>query len=420
MFYTFRMPNDAEPFLQRIRAFPDDDSHRLIFADWLEEQGAPERDRAAFIRVQIALASMRPDDRRRLRLQALERELLEVHHERWRAGLAGLADGPEFRRGFVEEVNVSARQFLEHADALFAAGPIRHVHLLDIGNHLDAVMESPFLGRLSALTVFAQHAGESLGRAISRSPHLSGLRQLHLSRNRLTDSAAEHLASSPYLNNLEELDLSENDLTETGARAIASSSNLSGLRRLELRHNPLGPGGAEAIAISERLESLERLGLGNTEIGVPRLHVLPAISGLLRIASLDLTGNRLGPNGLRAILNGPASERASVRIRELDLSHNELGESGTRVLAGCSALTDLRSLRLAACGLSDAAMPWLADSQFLQQLTLLDLASNPISDSGFRCFERPAVFRALRRLIYPLGISVFSKSRLDERFHRRR
>jgi hypothetical protein len=65
-------------------------------------------------------------------------------------------------------------------------------------------------------------------------------------------------------------------------------------------------------------------------------------------------------------------------------------------------------------------MPWLANSPHLQRLTLLDLASNPITDAGFRCFEDPTVFRSLRRLIYPLGLSVFAKSRLDERFHRRR
>ena len=41
------MPSDAEPFLQRIRAFPDDDAQRLIYADWLEEQGDP---RGPFLR----------------------------------------------------------------------------------------------------------------------------------------------------------------------------------------------------------------------------------------------------------------------------------------------------------------------------------------------------------------------------------
>ena len=49
------MQTEAEAFLQRIRAFPDDDAPRLVFADWLDEQGDP---RGEFIRVQIALAQL--------------------------------------------------------------------------------------------------------------------------------------------------------------------------------------------------------------------------------------------------------------------------------------------------------------------------------------------------------------------------
>ena len=41
-----------EAFLRDILEHPDDDGRRLIFADWLEDNGDP--DRAEFIRVQIA------------------------------------------------------------------------------------------------------------------------------------------------------------------------------------------------------------------------------------------------------------------------------------------------------------------------------------------------------------------------------
>src|SRR5439155_18283454 len=133
------MRTDAEPFLQRIRAFPDDDVPRLIYADWLDEQSAelPPRDRdaararAAFLRIQVALARLPDDDHRRPSLLVAERELLGAYREGWAAAFRGLATGPEFRRGFVEEVKVAARQYLRHAHELFAAGPIRHVLLID-------------------------------------------------------------------------------------------------------------------------------------------------------------------------------------------------------------------------------------------------------------------------------------------------
>jgi uncharacterized protein (TIGR02996 family) len=84
---------DATALLAAIRAAPDDDAPRLVYADWLDEHGQPER--AEFIRVQCALARAdSPALRRR------EAELLAAHHDEF-AGLL-LAPGFRFRfeRGF--------------------------------------------------------------------------------------------------------------------------------------------------------------------------------------------------------------------------------------------------------------------------------------------------------------------------------
>ena len=70
------MQTEAEAFLQRIRAYPDDDAQRLIFADWLDEQGDP---RGRFVRVQLALAHLPDGDRARGALVAEERQLLDAH-----------------------------------------------------------------------------------------------------------------------------------------------------------------------------------------------------------------------------------------------------------------------------------------------------------------------------------------------------
>jgi uncharacterized protein (TIGR02996 family) len=201
------MQTEAEAFLQRIRAYPDDDTPRLIFADWLEEQG--ERmpgatDRARFIRVQVALARLeveesadpyRPNPGRaerentRLRLQAEAQALLDAHGAEWVAPIRPVASGPVFRRGFVEQVNVSARDFLRHQHPLFAAGPLRHLVLLDLGlgGNLTAVLPCAYLSRLGALTIHGSHIGEPLARMVAQASHLSGLRELHLSRNRFDE-----------------------------------------------------------------------------------------------------------------------------------------------------------------------------------------------------------------------------------------
>ncbi len=209
------MLTDAEPFLQRIRAFPDDDGPRLVFADWLEEQGGTALARAAFIRVQLALAAMAETDAARPELEAAERVLRDAHGAEWTAPFRGVSF-LDFRRGFVDTVRIGAVPFLRHAHELFAASPVRHLDLMDAGPHLGAITASPYLGRLAGLTIEAQHLRDPLARASGHS-HLAGLgprpapEPPHRRRR-------EWLAGSPNLSGLESLILSENELTESGAR----------------------------------------------------------------------------------------------------------------------------------------------------------------------------------------------------------
>jgi uncharacterized protein (TIGR02996 family) len=411
------MQTDAEPFLQRIRAFPDDDGPRLVFADWLEEQGGAGLARGAFIRVQLALAALPAGDPARAGLLDAEQRLLNAHRADWVAPFRGFVPPTalEFRRGFVDEVRIGAVQFLRHAHELFAAGPVRHLVLLDAGTHLGPVMASPYLGRLAGLTVESQHLRDRLALAAARCPHLTGLRALDLTKNRLTDAAADALAGSPTLSNLEALDLSENELTEVGARALAASPHLGGLRRLDLRQNPIGPAGAAALAEPDRLAGLERLGLAGCGVGGPRLHALPRAAGLLRVPVLDLSGNALGAAALKALLAPPPD--VPVRLRELDLSRNDLGEGGARALAESPGLAGLRSLKLSGCGLTDAALRALAASPHLAGLTALDLTSNPARDPGFEPFlDGP---RRLRRLAYSaIEPSPSMRRALEQRYGR--
>jgi len=440
------MQTEAEAFLQRIRAHPDDDAPRLIYADWLEEQGMvgnPEwgPERARFIRVQIALARLlveiepeepnisasdrveRESARRKLEAKLREdaRDLEDAYREDWTIPFrkGGLADGVVFRRGFVEEVNVAAPMWIRHAHELFLAGPIRHIHLLDLGGNLPLAFQCPYLNRLVAFTVYAQHARRPLARAIAESQYLTGLKILHLGRNRFEDDSAELLATSPTLANLEELDLSENELGETGARSLAASSYLGNVKYLELRHNRLGPTGAEAVAGSERLTSLHRLGLAGNEIGVARLYSLSRAHDLLRVPILDLSDNGLTAAGLQVILTraNQMTEANAVRVVELDLSQNDLGAEGARVLAACPLLSGLRRLRLAGCGLTDEGSRALAESPYLNQLTTLDLEFNPlIGDAGLRPFLRTQQMRSLRRLITPsINVSQGVRRQLEMR-----
>ena len=148
--------NRDQDFLNAIRAAPDDDGLRLVYSDWLEEQGFTAR--ADLIRVQCALAEMADDDPRRQGLERREQSLLgnalegTVYSLRadapWCAGWYP-EDAPAvtrhfvgtFRRGLIEEVTWSnswegtvgvtppldVTQFLAAAAPVFAGQPVRRL-----------------------------------------------------------------------------------------------------------------------------------------------------------------------------------------------------------------------------------------------------------------------------------------------------
>jgi uncharacterized protein (TIGR02996 family) len=114
-----------EAFLQAILAAPDDDAPRLVYADWLEEHGQPER--AEFIRLQCAMERLSVDDLRHRELETRERALLERHEQEWAAPLRGRVEGWEFRRGFVEQVVFYRKPSPAEVAALRRFAPVREV-----------------------------------------------------------------------------------------------------------------------------------------------------------------------------------------------------------------------------------------------------------------------------------------------------
>jgi uncharacterized protein (TIGR02996 family) len=84
----------GDALLAAVLAAPDDDSPRLIYADWLDENGQPEQ--AEFIRVQCELARLghyagtcQDIDCRCMGLARRERGLLPLFAGRWLAGRSG-------------------------------------------------------------------------------------------------------------------------------------------------------------------------------------------------------------------------------------------------------------------------------------------------------------------------------------------
>jgi uncharacterized protein (TIGR02996 family) len=269
----------ADAFLQDILAHPDDDAPRLIFADWLEEQGdAGSVARADFIRVQCALASGELSLQQRAELDRQQQKLLEQYGSQWVRSIHRWVRAWEFHRGFIDTVAMSADSFFAHADRLFRRAPIQSLTLrpltypslqLEVGPPpfiLIAVLaDNKHLRRLRVLGLSENHLESQHLRALVVSKHLTSLRKLDLSFNRIGDGGIRALSGAPLLGRLEHLNLYGNDIGANGLRALAhaleelarSSKGLR-LQRLELSYDNLSIAGQRVIADSPLLRRLVR------------------------------------------------------------------------------------------------------------------------------------------------------------------
>lgn len=230
----------ADAFLHDILAHPDDDAPRLIFADWLEEQGdANSIARAEFIRIQCALAAGHLPRQRQSELERRWQQILEEFGEEWSRPVRRLLRGCAFHRGFIDEVWVRSDKFVGYANRLFRRAPIQHLHL--VPRLVSHTISSDSRFRMSTFVDCI---------------HLQLLRSLHLSYNRLDSNDVRALVVSNNLTRLTSLDLSSNRIGDSGIRALASSPLLARLEHLNLCGNDFGAGSLRAL--EQALEQLDR------------------------------------------------------------------------------------------------------------------------------------------------------------------
>src|SRR5262245_48470304 len=107
---------------QAILSAPEADEPRERYADWLDESLNPQ---AEFIRVQCRLARGRESRACQFELENRERELVGEFESQWAADIEPLVDYWVFHRGFIEEIALSACQFVAHCHRLFRFAPVR-------------------------------------------------------------------------------------------------------------------------------------------------------------------------------------------------------------------------------------------------------------------------------------------------------
>lgn len=174
---------DREALLAAVRESPGDDTPRLIFADWCEENG--EEQRAAFIRAQIWLSRkigpystehylpLPPHGRttwcesnecfypslpgswcefhKHRDAEETGLRFLSMHGDERNFILAGdWCQGShtiEWQRGFIESLSATWPEFITHASVLLAEHPIRRVKLMTLDPYFFEGGESDEAGR---------------------------------------------------------------------------------------------------------------------------------------------------------------------------------------------------------------------------------------------------------------------------------
>jgi uncharacterized protein (TIGR02996 family) len=243
------MTSDGDALFRAICEQPWEDTPRLVYADWLDENGQPER--AEFIRLQIELAAIPPNKRwntpQQERTNALQLEWDPVERQvamkvakrsekSWSADLPtgkGVEWEPWYWRGFRHAVTFSSMKAVgTHADAVVMAGPVDRVTV----KRLQPLTVAPLLAL----------------------PWVARLNTLHLSGN-VGAVGAEAIARSTALGRLECLDLSNAQMTDAALKILAGATNLPNLRRLELEGNTHGvtEAGLNEVMKSRTLKKLK-------------------------------------------------------------------------------------------------------------------------------------------------------------------
>jgi uncharacterized protein (TIGR02996 family) len=334
-----------ESFLSAIRADPDSDTPRLVFADWLEERDDPRSD---MLRLSCGFAAEKHN--------SPQRDALETQLEAWQDAWLEPWLGP-----LTDQVRIERGLFLLFPNDECPFDYYRKLVGPDLCGWVWGLQCNPVDDRtVTDLTAWPRLP----------SLYLSGARQL-------TDAGARQLARMTCLQFLG-LDIDNGVLTPAGLEPLARLDNL---RTLVLMGDVDGfSDGLDRLAA---IPNLEDLVLWMTWPGKKRFS---PVGKLPRLRSLTLSGCDGLPDEALSVLS-----RAS-RLEELNL-YRCLSLTGSG-LADVAGLPALRSLNLSLCRkIKNADVAHLARATGLERLHVEDCAR--LTD---KCLEAIGKLTRLREL----------------------
>jgi len=236
--------SDRDALLRAIAANPEEDTPRLMFADYLDELGdASSAARAEFIRLRVRLARLPHDHPELESTRCRIDELLWKWDFIWRkempAGfkaLSGYRHAFAYRAAAVASAIAGAADdprtlFIEELELTVDVSPFR----------LRELVKQPFFAELKSLIVQSElPIGWSGARAIAEG-EFPKLERLVLARQSIGNIGLRALCDSWGFPRLRELDISSNDITDDGMTALLRSGLNARLRHVRYWGNDLTP-----------------------------------------------------------------------------------------------------------------------------------------------------------------------------------
>ncbi len=406
-----------EAFQEAIFQEPDDDAVRLIYADWLDENGEPFW--AEFIRVQCELATLTPASEDFVRLKEREEEMQMLLPDQELApplehmvDELDLASGysHSYRRGFPSTfylepyepdalTEAELHQICERLETVIVQSAIQGLELEDFqAKQLEILFQHRVMKRVNDLTVqwwdeWVDEEDDSLAdhaAVVASATNLSRLRSLKL-ETMFTDDTLQALTHSPHMKNLESFEFTPSDVTPEGFEIFATSPMAKRLRSLTCGYTRLSGEQLEALTtvVWPQLYSLEM----DWNLTPEALQVLAKSQAFPNLVSLELRSNQMGLSEVEALC-----QNECWQLRSLDLSYCELRSRDARLLARSPLVEQLRSLSLSSNRIGSQGLEALSKSPLLRELRQLDLSFNELTAGKAQALNRGEMLQNLTSL----------------------
>jgi uncharacterized protein (TIGR02996 family) len=378
---TPRTASGHEGLLRAIFRDSADDTPRLVFADFLDENGQP--DRAALIRLQCDLARRKPtkaqlDDEKKLVAKVRKAHVdplpqgYTATFERGFLTMKAVSDYqlsdmnalPNrfmdlFRGGWVEKVLLSSYGWFNPKQlALFcqagvldtSSHPVREEGLLVLAAEVDVGTEGARLSR-----VIVHPSDEPMYRAFT------------------SNDAKVRLPRTPRMNTAQGTQRAFAQLTSRQLGLLVRSGRLEGLETLSLE-GPIGDGGAAILANTEDLRLMRSLTLIHSQLSAEGARGLVALGLFPSLCELTLNRATTESDAFVAMVQGSGL----ACLTALTVLNEPLGERGVLALANATHFDRLETLRLQGTGATTKAITRLLTNDRFRSLIEVHLDEDDI------------------------------------------